>query len=332
MYKFLIAISLLFLVACNQDAQKQENSGAKTINPALAVLNDAIAADSINAGLYLKRAKYYVDDKSFSLALEDAQKAYELDSTNSTILLLLADIYFFRNETRFTKEMLMKYLATNPTDYNANIKLAELLYYVKQYDEALKYLNAVYKTHDTEIKPNFLSAMIYKEQGDTSNAIAYFNKCIAIDANHFDSFEQLAYIATAQKKPAAMDFFNSSLKINPQSITALYGRAMLYQQLNDLDNAIKDYTTIIELKPNMFDAHFNMGYIHQVNLKLYREAIKYYNQAISIQPTNVRAFYNSGICFELLGDIQNARQAYQKCIEIMPEYKPAREALKRVMK
>lgn len=327
----IFGLCIAMIAGCTQKPKEASKNQQKVTNPALTELNNAIANDSTNTNLFLKRAKYYIDNKNFGLALEDAEKAYAFDTTNSKALLLLADIYFFRNETRFTKEMLVKYLAINPADYAANIKLAELLYYVKQYDESLKYLNNVYSSHEMDVKPNFLNAMIFKEKGDTSNAIKFFNKCISIDQNHFDSYEQLAYIATAQNKSAALDYFNTALKISPQSITALYGRAMRYQQMNDLDNAIKDYTTIIELKPDMLDAHFNLGYIHQVNLKLYREAIKYYNQAISIQPTNVRAFYNSGICFELLGDIQNARKAFQKCIEIMPEYKPAREALKRVM-
>lgn len=336
----LIAV-VVFLASCqnkNATSAQSENdtvidlNASHAVDPILAEFNIKIAADSTNAQLYYLRAKYYMRIQKLSLANIDAEMAVALDTLKGEYYLLLADIYLYRNESRKTNDVLTKYLSINPSDKMANFKMAQLMLYVKHYDEGLKFANAVYNTDKKDLNANFLMGMLYKEKGDTAHALDYFRNCIDIKPDYFEAYDQLGYIQKARNKPDAMDYFNSALKIRPQSVTSLYGRAMCYQNNGDFDNAIKDYTTITQIKPDMFDAYFNMGYIHQVNLNLYREAIKYYSQALSADSTNIKARYNIGFCLEQLGDIGNARISYQKCIDQEPTFDKAREALKRVMK
>lgn len=334
---FLIPILISYGCSINtSDNSKQitenDTTIGKPIDPILAEFNQKLAIDSTNAQLYFLRSKYYISKKNLGLAKEDAEKAVLLDSLNPNYYVQLADIYFFRNESRKTRDILNKCLSIDPKNFEANFKMGELMLYVKQYEQALVYTEVIYPENKKSVKLNFLKGMIMNNKGDTTQAIFYFRNCIDIQPDYFDALEQLAYIEKARNKPDALDYFNSALKIKPQSITALYGRALTYQNNNNFDQAIKDYTTIIELKPNYTDAYFNLGYIHHVNLKLYREAIKYYTQAFNADPTNVRAIFNQGNCYESLGDIENARLTFQKCIELDPTYSPAREALKRVIK
>ncbi|MEO8147262.1 MAG: tetratricopeptide repeat protein [Bacteroidia bacterium] len=328
----------LFLLSCNNSNSNTENNTATTTTTAtvtdkiLQELNDKIAADSTDAKLYHLRSKYYLNNKKFGLAKDDGEKAIELDSTKTDYYLTLADIYFYVNETRATNDLLVKCLSIDPNNKEANFRMAELQFYIKHYDDAIKYGKAAYETDTKDLKTNYLLGMILKEKGDTVNAIKFFRNCIDIKPDYFDVYDQMGYIEKARNKPEALDYFNTALKINSESITSLYGRALCYQNKNDFDNAIKDYTAITQLKPDFKDAYFNMGYIHQVNLKMYREAIKYYDQSLVIDSLFTKAVFNKGYCFEQLGDIGNARIMYQKCIEMEPEFKKARESLKRVMK
>lgn len=339
-FPFVLGV-LFFISSCktktDSSAQNENNisidsNASHAIDPILAEFNTKIAADSNNAQLYYLRSKYYLRMQKLSPAKDDAEMAVMLDSLKSEYYMLLADIYLYRNESHKTNDVLAKYLSINPSDKAANFKMAQLMLYVKHYDDGLKYANVVYNADKKDINVNFLLGMILKEKGDTVQAINYFRNCIDIKSDYFDAYDQLGYIEKARNKPDALDYFNSALKIQPQSVTSLYGRAMCYQNKADYDNAIKDYTTLTQIKPNMFDAYFNMGYIHQVNLRMFREAIKYYNQALSTDSTSLKARYNIGYCFEQLGDVGNARITYQKCIDQEPSFDKAREALKRVMK
>ena len=336
-----IAVILIVLIFsnCNTNTSNDDNQTIenKTIitkpqDEILIEFNQKIEADSTNAQLYYLRSKYYVQKKNFGLAKDDITRAIAIDTINTNYYILLADIYFFKNESRKTKDVLIKCLSIDPKNFDANFKLGELMLYVRKFDEALVYTDAIYPMNKKDIKLNFLKAMILKDKGDTAQAIFYFRNCIDIQPDYFDAYEQLAYISKARNSPDALDYFNSALKIKPQSVTALYGRGLTYQNKNDFDNAIKDYTAIIQLKPDYINAYFNLGYIHQVDLKLYRKALDYYSQVLSIDKSNVRAIFNCGSCYENLGDIQNARLSFQKCIDLDPEYNPAREALKRVMR
>lgn len=340
----LIVVALFFLVtiSCNNKNNNASDAGnVDSVNTAagkpyvdkiLQEFNEKIAADNTNPKLYYLRSKYYLQNKKFGLAKDDAERAIELDSMKSEYYVTLADIFFFINDTRKTNDVLAKCLSFDPKNKEANFRMAELQFYIQRYDDAVKYAGTAYDADRKDLKTNFLLGMILKEKGDTAKAIGFFRNCMDINPDYFDVYDQMGYIEKARHKPEAIDYFNSALKINPEAITSLYGRALCYQDKNDFDNAIKDYTTITQLKPDMKDAYFNMGYIHQVNLKMYREAIKYYDQSLTIDSLFLKAVYNKGYCFEQLGDIGNAKTTYQKCIEMEPTFTKAREALKRVMK
>ncbi len=336
----LIGIAAVFFNACSSPGNKQAEgtsqqpiqSDQPVTDNVLNEFNAKISADSSNAHLYYLRSKYYVRLKKLGLAKDDAERSIMLDSTNASYYINLADIYFYRNETRQTYDVLLKCLSLMPDNKEANFKMGELQYYIKQYKQAIKYANKAYEIDTKDLKSNYLLGMILKETGDTNKAVSFFRNCIDIDPNYFDVYDQLGYIEKARNKPEALQYFNNALRINPEAITSLYGRALCYQYKNDFDNAIKDYTTITQLDPSFIDAYFNMGYIHQVNLKMYREAIKYYDQSLAIDTMFVKAIYNKGYCFEQLGDIGNAKTAYQRCIDLEPTFDKARESLKRVMR
>jgi len=92
----------------------------------------------------------------------------------------------------------------------------------------------------------------------------------------------------------------------------------------------EDYFLILKIDPQYKDAHFNLGYIHLAYLKVYRQAIKHFSDAINCDKDYIEAYYNRGISYENLGDVQAAAKDYREALSIYPQYKLAQEGLKRV--
>jgi tetratricopeptide (TPR) repeat protein len=141
---------------------------------------------------------------------------------------------------------------------------------------------------------------------------------------------QLGVLFSAKKNKLAVQYYANALRLNPKSIEALYDRGMFYQENGEMNKAIEDYTSITQIDPNYKDAHYNLGYIHLVYLKVYDQAIKHFSDAIRCDPYFVQAYYNRGLCYENLGDVAAASKDFNKAISIMPTYKLAIDALKRV--
>src|SRR5436190_158359 len=86
---FTVCAFALFVVSCNNNNSsniENTNSTDTTAQPTDKILqefNDKITADGSNAKLYHLRSKYYVQQKKFALAKDDAEKAIELDSMNA---------------------------------------------------------------------------------------------------------------------------------------------------------------------------------------------------------------------------------------------------------
>jgi tetratricopeptide (TPR) repeat protein len=65
--------------------------------------------------------------------------------------------------------------------------------------------------------------------------------------------------------------------------------------------------------------YFNSG-VHFYNQKEFSKAIQAYQKVIELDPNYVEAYNNLGITYQMIGDMDNAFKSYEKAIEINPKY------------
>src|SRR5262249_12883234 len=65
----------------------------------------------------------------------------------------------------------------------------------------------------------------------------------------------------ARKFRDAEQGFSRAIKVDPKFEPAYFGRALAHRRLDEIDEAIADYTTALALKPDRADAHYNRGLI-----------------------------------------------------------------------
>ncbi|NNC85221.1 MAG: tetratricopeptide repeat protein [Bacteroidia bacterium] len=234
------------------------------------------------------------------------------------------------NRSINAKYALEKAVQKDPSNEEAKLKLAEIYYIVRQYDKAHKQVDEVLRANPKNTKAMFIKSMSFKELGDTLNAITGFEKIVEIDEANYDAFMQLGVLYSNLKNPVAVDYFSNALRVKPGSEEALYGKAFFFQNNDQLDRAIQEFTNMLNENPCFLRAHFNLGYIHLVELNVYQQAIKHFDDAIACNAKFTKAIYNKGVAYESLGDVGNARKFFNQALAIDPEYQLAKEGLKRV--
>ena len=92
--------------------------------------------------------------------------------------------------------------------------------------------------------------------------------------------------------------------------------------LKILENLYKNNPISEEVKNNLIETLFNYGgYLNDDYTLQYQEAEEVFNRIIQIDPNNYRAHYNLGIANFNLEKIEQAKQCYEKAIKIKPDYK-----------
>ncbi|MFM7901711.1 MAG: tetratricopeptide repeat protein [Bacteroidota bacterium] len=89
---------------------------------------------------------------------------------------------------------------------------------------------------------------------------------------------------------------------------------------------------MIKINPKNKSAHFNLGYVHQVYLKVYAEAVKHFTRAIDLDPQYAEAYLNRGLCYESMGNINAAKKDFETALVNRPDYMLAQQGIKRVSK
>ncbi|MCX6291502.1 MAG: tetratricopeptide repeat protein [Bacteroidetes bacterium] len=330
----MLLLILAVQLSCNpnRNEEKKNTSVQKTDVAASEYekLNQRLAANPNDADALYQRAKIYVGEKKFKLAATDINQAVLLDSTKADYFMIQADVLFANLQVPFAIQAFQKCIALDPNNIDAYLKMAELHLYIKKYKESIQYANEALKIDKHKAKAYFIKGFVYKESGDTVKAISSFQTCVEQEPENYDAYMQLGILFQSKRNKLAVQYYNNALHLDPKSTEALYDRGMYYQENREFNNAIEDYTSILRIDPNHKDAHYNLGYIHLVYLKVYDQAIKHFSDAIRCDPNFVQAYYNRGLSYESVGDVAAAAADYKQALSLFPTYKLAKDGLKRV--
>jgi tetratricopeptide (TPR) repeat protein len=326
----LFLLSLLIFFSCSGGSRPQDKTVTDTVPPDIAAISKQIEADPANADLYIQRAVLYIEKKQPQDALGDVNKAIGINSAVPKYYRTLADVYFSLGKSQQCSDALNKALDIDPADTSAYLKFAEMEYYFKAYEKAFSYANKALEIDARNAKAFFIKGMAYKDMGDTAKAVKNLQKAVEYDQQYYHAYMQLGLLYSAKHNALAADYLNNALKCNPKSIETYYALGMFYQENELYNQAIEAYSALLKIDPKYKYAYYNLGYIHLVYLQVYDVAARHFSEAIKVDPEYAEAWYNRGYCYELLGDVMNAKTNYQRAVSIRPNYQRAVDGLNRI--
>ena len=120
---------------------------------------------------------------------------------------------------------------------------------------------------------------------------------------------------------AAIKHFNDAVSFNIELGQTYHLRGLSKKYTGDYRGALIDFSRVIDMHPDyeeVSDIYYDSGKIKYHKLNDNEGALKDYNQAIKLRPTNADIYFSRAILRKSMDDTNGAFEDYSKSIELNP--------------
>ena len=221
--------------------------------------------------------------------------------------------------------ILSERIAQNPSDVNLLYERVRYNQLKGNFESALYDLNEIISLDSSNFENHLNIAKLYLDlsRDGSSNykypslVKAHVKKAIEINEECFEAYAINGELLLAYYNfEEAIDNFNTSLAINynQEKTHMLMGYA--FKQLKRYDNAINCFRNAVNINPDFFEAHVQLG--QTFHLLGDTNAINYYNNALNINSDDELTLYNKALFFQSKLDWNNALESYALLHRISP--------------
>ncbi len=119
----------------------------------------------------------------------------------------------------------------------------------------------------------------------------------------------------------AKDPKGHSQQVRMAQIKTRFEQAVVMLHAKQYEHAITALQRVLQLSPNLVDAHVNMGYA-LLGLERYEEAVNFFDKATTLRPYQSNAYWGLGVALEQRGDFQGALGAMRTYVHLSPPEDP----------
>lgn len=169
----------------------------------------------------------------------------------------------------------------------------------------------------------------YLTREDHLNALAHYDKALAIDPDYAEVMVKKAEIHAGEGS------FDKAVSLGERAVAMKPGDAVLrfmlgtfYKNSGQMQQAVNQWQKAVELYPYYAEAYNNLGAYYQTVMDN-ENALRMYEKSTGVNPFNAAAYYNMAVIFEGRGELEKARASYVRFTELAgPEYADAVEEVK----
>lgn len=332
----MILMSILLLVSCSENTsnnkakEEGETKEVATSKSEVETLTESITSDSLNADLYIQRARVNLANEQISSAIKDINTALSIDRKNVDAHLVLADIYYALGDDDNILLTLNKATEYAPLDSRPIVKLSELSFLQGNANLANAYIDKALELDRFNPRAYFMRAMIALSVNDTAVAMKNFMTARIQDDEFIEPKIQIAHIYAAKNDTIAKSFFEEAIAVDPNDLSLQYDYALYLQDNGFPEQALTYYDALLELVPNHPDCIYNKGYVYLVYMGENDKALECFDRVLQINPNSVNAMFNKGRTYEQMGDFINAKSIYLQILRNYPDYQLAIDAVNRI--
>lgn len=185
-------------------------------------------------------------------------------------------------------------------------------------NEAEQFYQLAYKHDKTDtLSKQILNkiADIKEQQKDTTQLINAFQRAYNKFPNNGIASGKLGYFySTINKKDSALKYYNITIAIEPEYEQTYLNRAWLYYMQGDFNQAIADYTKVIEKNKQSVYAYASRSNV-LIDNKQYELAISDINHCIILDPNHPNFHFAKAECYRQLKQDKNACEEIKRGIQ-----------------
>jgi tetratricopeptide (TPR) repeat protein len=284
-------------------------------------LYTAIAeSDPFDERAGLSRVQAFLDMEKYDEALEELKNIITFSKNPANIELIVSKVLLRQNEVSKAKEILEK-LTNKIGNSEARYMLALLAYRDEDFKTALDHLGKIMPGNTDFEEAVYLQTRIFKESGESNEAMAMLKKHIAKESSRSPLFYALLSSLYQEKKDniSAMSVMAAAVSIYPDNPQLLFEYGLLLDRNGMGDQAIVKMEKVLELRPDHADALNFIGYTWaEKNVRL-REALAYIQKAVALKPDNGYIIDSLGWVYYRLGDYARAVEELERALGLEPE-------------
>jgi len=171
--------------------------------------------------------------------------------------------------------------------------------------------------------------------------------------NHLVQYAMGVYYAFREDYDSALEYFDKAIRIFPYFVEAYFNKGVAYKEKLDIRNTIEAFQKVVEIGDardanvrqakkilHDFEQHirkhegltletyfkamdqFEQGFAY-MNNQDWERAIRHFKKCLMINTNHPQSYGNMGICYGQLGQKALALEAFDKALELDPNYEPA---------
>jgi serine/threonine protein kinase/Flp pilus assembly protein TadD len=255
------------------------------------------------------------------LAVQEFQRAQELDPHSVPALLGLADTYSTIGRSQEAEDLYKRLSAMHPTDWEGPSRLGGFYYLQHRYSEAVEQFRRV-----IEIVPDHGSAHTslgtsLLALGKERQAEAEFKKSLTLGPDYV-AFTNLGAVYYNQKRFAeAATVWKQALTINDKDYRLWNNLAIAYEWLGQPDKAKQAFSQELErleqlapLSPDDAEIHANLGTMYSQQ-RLRDKTKTQLDAALALSPEDPAILGKAGESYENLGERSLALDYFRKALQ-----------------
>lgn len=219
-------------------------------------------------------------------------------------------------------------LAAGEDDPNARLALGRSFIERGEFGKAVRELADAVERYPEHALLWYWLGSARSDAGDAAGALAALNRAIEIQPLSVDAIAKRAsLLATLGRIDEAIADFTRVLDLDPVNHPKSWNnQGLLLLQTGQTDDAIESLETAVRLDPLMVEARLNLGSAYLVQGDNAR-AKPQFERVLATDPTSIAAMGNLGIVHTRDGDYAAARSLFLRILEVSPNDANARRLL-----
>lgn len=297
------------------------------LKTAAAAFNQAVKLDPKSAAAYSALGNLYWSEKDLTKAGAAFKTAADLSPPRSTRRLQYAQFKLQNGDTAAGQRMLQAMVQKAPDYLPAWLKLADIAAAEKKYDDSAAILNKVLARDPQNYEAMLLSGGLNLAKGESAQAVAQMEKLEKLYPQSPTIHYQLAlaYLANNEAEKAAASL-NQAINLQPGFPEATLLLAQLEIKNKNFSPAVISLKQLVQKQPKLADAQLLLAdaYRGQGN---FDAALNIYQELQISFPQSPQIPLLMGAMFLEQGKTGPAREAFNKALEVSPDFPPAIEQL-----
>jgi tetratricopeptide (TPR) repeat protein len=158
--------------------------------------------------------------------------------------------------------------------------------------------------------------LIHLNRGETEQALAEFEKALAIDPRNADALLNIGSLKASQGRTVeAEHFVKRALAVNPNSAAALAQLGEIQRDLGNVDEAVRLFQEARAVDDSQPFVYLGLGDVLQ-RAGRYREAEEAFRRVLELDPDSFKARYNLGVTFANQGKLDEAERYYREALAL----------------